>query len=375
MSGTSADGIDAVVVEITGNGKKTTIREIAFATYPFPRGYKKFLLQNSDPDTARLDDLTRLNVLIADLFADAAKKIAKSAGKRLSEIDIIGSHGQTVHHLPVAKKIFGKKFRATLQLGDPSVIAKRTGIVTVGNFRMGDIAAGGTGAPLVPLFDFLILRSKTKNRLVLNIGGIANFTVLPRNCSINQVLAFDTGPGNMVIDALVQRLYHKNFDNRGAIASSGKIVPILLNRLRMHPYFTVKPPKSTGRELFGKEFVEKLLKYSRGIHSRDIITTVTEFTALSIFESYIRFVLPTISVDEILVSGGGTQNRYLMEALQRYFGKVEIKSTDAVQISSDAKEAICFALLANETISGNPGNIPGSTGARKQTDLGTICLP
>lgn len=375
MSGTSADGIDAVVVEITGNGRQTTVREIASAIYSFPRGYKKFLLQNSDPDTARLDDLTRLNVLIAELFAEAAGKIAKSAGKRLSEIDLIGSHGQTVQHLPVAKVIFGRKIRATLQLGDPSVIAKRTGIVTVGNFRMGDIAVGGSGAPLVPLFDFLMLTSKTKNRLVLNIGGIANFTVLPRSCSINQVLAFDTGPGNMVIDALVQRLYHKNFDTRGIIASSGKIVPALLNRLRVHPYLTMKPPKSTGRELFGKEFVKNLLQNSRGIHSRDIIATVTEFTALSIFESYLRFVLPKISVDEILISGGGTRNPYMMDALRRYFGKMEMKTTDDVQISSDAKEAICFALLANETISGNPGNIPGSTGARKLTALGAICLP
>ncbi|HMD14607.1 MAG TPA: anhydro-N-acetylmuramic acid kinase, partial [Bacteroidota bacterium] len=213
MSGTSADGIDAVVVEITGNGRQTTVREITSATYPFPRGFKNFLLQNSDPDTARLDDLARLNVLIAELFADAAGKIVQSAGKRLSEIDLIGSHGQTVQHLPVEKKIFGKKIRATLQLGDPSVIAKRTGVVTVGNFRTGDIAVGGTGAPLVPLFDFLMFRSKTKNRLVLNIGGIANFTVLPRNCSIEKVFAFDTGPGNMVIDALVQQLYHRNFDN------------------------------------------------------------------------------------------------------------------------------------------------------------------
>ena len=375
MSGTSADGIDAVVVEITDNGRQTAVREIAFATYPFPRKYKKILLQNSDPETARLDDLTRLNVLIGELFADAAEKIAKTAGKRLSEIDLIGSHGQTVQHLPVAKKIFGKKIRATLQLGDPSVIAKRTGIVTVGNFRMGDIAVGGTGAPLVPLFDFLMLTSKTKNRLVLNIGGIANFTVLPRNCSIDKVFAFDTGPGNMAIDEFVYRFYGKKFDTNGIIAYSGKILPSLLHRLQKHPYLTIKPPKSTGRELFGKEFVKHLLHYSRGIHSRDIITTVTEFTALSIFESYFRFVLPKISVDEILVSGGGTRNHYLMEALRRYFGGIEIKTTDDLQISSDAKEAICFALLANETISGNPGNVPGSTGAQKQTALGAICLP
>ncbi len=319
MSGTSADGIDAVVVEITGNGKKTNVREIAFATYPFPHGYKKFLLQNSDPGTARLDNLTRLNVLIAELFADAAGKIAKSAGKRLSEIDLIGSHGQTLQHLPETKEIFGKIIRATLQLGDPSVIAKRTGIVTVGNFRMGDIAVGGTGAPLVPLFDFLMLTSKTKNRLVLNIGGIANFTVLPRNCSIDKVFAFDTGPGNMAIDELVHRFYGKKFDTDGMIASSGKILPSLLHRLQKHPYLTLQPPKSTGRELFGKEFVKNILHYSRGRNSRDIITTVTEFTALSIFESYVRFVLPKISVDEILVSGGGTQNHYLDGSITTVF--------------------------------------------------------
>jgi len=375
MSGTSADGIDAALVEIRGSGIASTVHQLAFETYPYPKGFNKFLLKNSDAKTARLDDITRLDMLIASFFADAVKKIVHKASKHLNEIDLIGSHGQTIHHLPINKKMFGRSVHSTMQIGNPSIIAKLTGVVTIGDFRIGDVAVGGSGAPLVPLFDFLTLLSDKVNRAVLNIGGIANITILPRNCSINQVAAFDTGPGNMLIDRLMQKFYNKPFDKNGKIAAEGKILPSLLFWLIQHPYFRMKPPKSTGREMFGESFVEDIQTKTRRANKKDIITTITEFTSLSIYESYLKFIRPKMKIQELIVSGGGGHNSYLMNALKRYFDDVKLRTADELNIPSDAKEAICFALLANETIAGNPGNIPGATGAKRQTILGTICLP
>jgi len=375
MSGTSADGIDAAMVEIRGGGTKSTIRCIAFETYPYPHGFKEFLLKNSNAKTAKLDEIARLDMLIARLFAQAVKKIVKKAGKQMSDIDLIGSHGQTIHHLPIMNKMFGHQVRSTMQIGNPSAIAKLTGIVTVGDFRVGDVAVGGTGAPLVPLFDFLMLRSNRIHRGILNIGGIANITILPKKCSLDNVIAFDTGPGNMAIDALTQQFYHKPYDKNGEIASSGKIISPLLSRLVRHPYLKQSVPKSTGRELWGNAFIADILRHARSAKKSDIITTVTEFTPLSIYQNYLRFIQPRIKIQELIVSGGGTQNNYLMDGLRRYFADASIRTSDELRIPSDGKEAICFALLANETIAENPGNVPGATGAQKKTVLGVIALP
>lgn len=375
MSGTSADGIDAVLVEIKGNGKRTRIRQLAFQTYPYPKGYKQFLLKNSIALTARLDDVTRLNMLVARFFADSTKNIVRKAGRQLHDIDLIGSHGQTIHHLPVTAKLFGKNVRATLQIGDPAVIAKLTGVVTVGDFRTGDVAVGGTGAPLVPYFDYIMLRSRTKHRAALNLGGIANITILPKNCSLTEVAAFDTGPGNMAVDGLMQRFYHRPFDAGGTVACGGRILPRLLHWMTRHSYLRVRPPKSTGREIFGEQFITNIVQRSRGERKQDIITSVTEFTALSIYLQYLSYIRKTTRIDELFVSGGGVHNSYLMDALQRYFGEARVILSDATDLSSDAKEALCFAVLANETISGNASNVPGATGARRSTILGKICLP
>lgn len=375
ISGTSADGVDAVLVEVNGTGIHTDIRQLAFATYPYPKQYKNFLLKNSDTNTARLEDIARLDMLIAEFFAQAVRKIVRKSRKRIEEIDLIGSHGQTICHLPDTHQIFGRNIRATLQIGNPSAIAKLTGVTTIGDFRIGDVAVGGTGAPLVPYFDYLILRSQTKNRAALNIGGIANITVLPKHCDINQVLAFDTGPGNMVIDGLTEKFFHQPFDNHGIIALRGNMLPKLLRWMISHPYMNIKPPKSTGRELFGELFIKQILAKTKGERRQDIIATATEFTALSIYNQYLHFIRKRTRLDELIVSGGGTHNIYLMNALRRYFNGVTVMTTDETGTSSDAKEAICFALLANETIAGNSSNIPGATGAKKQTILGTICLP
>ncbi len=375
MSGTSADGIDAVLVRVSGSGAKTKVQQLAFQTYQYPSGFKRFLLKNSDASTARLDDVTRLDMLIAQLFSEAVRKLLRNTGYSLQDIDLIGSHGQTIHHLPLSKKIFNHTVGSTLQIGHPSAIAKYTGIVTVGDFRVADIALNGNGAPLVPYFDYLMFRSAQLNRALLNIGGIANITVLPKNCALTDVVAFDTGPGNMIIDGLTDKLFHKPFDRDGRFASAGKINVGLIRYLMQNKYFKQRPPKSTGRELFSEEFQRNVLQKSKGMRREDILATVTEVTALSIYDSYIRFVRKKTKLDDLLVSGGGVHNVYIMNALKMYFGETKVIPLSQKQFSSDAKEAVCFAVLANETISGNSGNLPAVTGAKRSTPLGVICLP
>lgn len=375
MSGTSADGMDAALVEITGAGAATTVRQIAFRTFPYPAGYTRFLLTHSDAATARLDEIARLNVLVAEFSADAVARIARAGKRRLADVDLIGSHGQTIQHLPAPVRRFGKTVRATLQIGDPSVIAKRTGVVTVGGFRTGDVAVGGSGAPLVPLFDYLTLRSARASRGVLNLGGIANITILPKNCGAADVVAFDTGPGNMLIDALMARWYRRPFDRDARIASRGRILPDLMRTMLRHPYFALRPPKSTGREAFGREFLAAIIAAARSAPKEDVVATVTEFTPLSVYQQYLAFVRRRRPIDELFVSGGGVHNPAIMEALQDYFHPIPVRTTAEAGISPDAKEAVCFALLANETIAGHPGNVPGATGAARQTVLGTIALP
>jgi anhydro-N-acetylmuramic acid kinase len=377
MSGTSADGIDSVLVEITGAGLTTRVKQRAFITHPYPKGFKNFLLRNSSASTARLDEITRLDALVAYFFADAVRRVAQEAGISLHSIDLIGSHGQTVCHLPQPIRVFGKSVRSTLQIGNHSIISQLTGIPTVGDFRPADIAAGGSGAPLVPYVDYILYHSRTQSRGVLNIGGIANLTVLPAKSTLNNVSAFDTGPGNMVVDALTEELFGKQFDKDGAIAQRGKIIIPLLRWMMRHPYLSQRPPKSTGREAFGREFVRRILHHSSSRRARrtDFVTTATEFTALSIYQSYLRFVRRRTSIYQLFVSGGGIHNVYLMDSLSRYFGNRRVRAVDASTVDPDAKEAVCFAILANETINGNPSNVPNATGARHRAVLGTVALP
>jgi anhydro-N-acetylmuramic acid kinase len=377
MSGTSADGIDAVLAEIRGSGSSTVIRQVAFISRRFPQGYKEFLLHNSLPGNGTVDSISSLNILSAHFFADAVKAVARKARLPLNTIDLIGSHGQTIQHIPEPHKIFGKNISSTLQIGDPSTIAKLTGIVTVGDFRTADMAVGGQGAPLVPYFDYLMFRSTTKNRALLNIGGIANITLLKKKCTVDDVFAFDTGPGNMVIDSLMKHFYRKDFDAEGSIARKGKIHSSLLAVLLKHEYFSQRPPKSTGRELFGKDFLKIVLSIGAGVAKEDLMATLTEFTVLTVYDQYRRFLLKKLGrehLDELVISGGGVQNTTLVESLQHYFHPAAVVSSDALGISSDAKEALCFAVLANETIHEIPSNVPSVTGAKQSTVLGKICL-
>lgn len=374
MSGTSADGIDAALVRVTGSGPSTRLKQLAFGSYKYPEGFRELLLANSLPGSGSVDLLCELNVLVAHFFADAVKRVVRKAQIPLSSVDLIGSHGQTVHHLPAAKRTFRTLIRSTLQIGDPSTIAQLTGIVTVGDFRTADMAAGGQGAPLVPYFDYLIFHSKKKNRLLLNIGGIANVTALPRNCSLRDVMAFDTGPGNMIVDALMSQWYGKKFDRGGHTALCGDLLPGLLLDLISNPYFTKKPPKSTGRELFGVSFLQHMERLVQTAKREDLLATATELTPFTVFDQYNRFIAPRMRPDEVLVSGGGAHNRAMMEALRDYFRPVPVRRMESTGFSSDAKEAVCFAVLANETISEHAANIPQVTGARKPVILGKICL-
>ena len=375
MSGTSLDGIDAVLLRVRGNGSKTVFKQIGFVHRSFPRGLQDLILKNSHPNTSRVDDIARLNALLAQVYADAVKSVARSSKVNLAHIALIGSHGQTIQHLPAPVTMFGRKVRATLQIGDPSMLATLTGITTVGDFRVADMAVGGQGAPLVPYFDWLMFRSRTKNRLLLNIGGIANITVLPRNCRVEDVTAFDTGPGNMVIDALMNALFKEPFDRNGKTASRGAVALDLFRWMKTHPYLRARPPKSTGREMFGQHFVQEILKRGKHYDREDIISSASMLTPFAIYDSYERFIRKQMAVDEIIVSGGGVKNRFFVEELGRYFGEGRIRKMDEFGISGSAKEAICFAILANETIAGHPTNIPSVTGAKKSVVLGKICRP
>ncbi|MDA0986197.1 MAG: anhydro-N-acetylmuramic acid kinase [Bacteroidetes bacterium] len=374
MSGTSVDGIDAAIVSIKGSGVKTKFKLIKFKTFSYPKNFKEVVLANSHPGKGSVDMISTLNFAIAEYFTLAVKKIVLSAKLKLNQIDLIGSHGQTIHHIPNGKIIIGKNFSSTLQIGDPSVIAKLTGITTIGDFRVADVALGGQGAPLVPYFDWLVFRSRKKNRALLNIGGIANLTLLPKNVALKNVLAFDSGPGNMLIDRLMKIFYKKDFDKNGAVARSGFIINPLLSELKKHNYFKKQLPKSTGREEFGEKILNQIIKSSKGYSREDIIATATELTAFSIFEQCKIFYKNFSSINELIVSGGGANNLYLIERLKFYFDKTKIKYSNSFGVDKNAKEAICFALLANETISGIASNIPKVTGAKRFTILGKICL-
>ena len=375
MSGTSLDGIDASLVRLRRTRGGLHISRIAFHHQPFPRGVKAALLSNSTREGSNVEDIARLNFLHGELSAEVVKKVARKAGVPLARLDLIGSHGQTISHLPGPVRFLGRNISATLQIGDPSVIAVRTGVVTVGDFRVGDVAAGGQGAPLVPYFDWLMFRSRTRNRMVLNIGGIANMTLLPPGCAQGEVRAFDTGPGNMVVDALMRRLYGRPFDANGYTAMSGEIIGSLLSSTMKHPYFRRSLPKSTGREEFGERFVASFLRKAGKARKRDIIATASLVTTLAVYDASRRYARGGRRVDDLIVSGGGTKNRFFLAVLKELFGNDTVKLTDEFGIPSGEKEAICFAVLAFETLSGRAANLPSVTGASHSVVLGKICHP
>jgi len=367
MSGTSVDGIDAVLAEISGSGLRSGARILAFERYPFEPPMKRRILKLF---SARAEEICEMNFIIGELLADAALKLMCRTGTPPGKVDFIGSHGQTLYHLSGHP---GRK-NSTLQIGEGAVNAARTGVVTVCDFRPADISAGGTGAPLVPYADYLLFRKKGKTRALLNLGGIANVTVLPGR--LEEVMAFDTGPANMVIDSLVrlQSRGRMKWDPEGQLAGRGRINEELLGDLMRHPYFQLSPPKSTGRELFGEEFAKDLWGKNRRLPWEDLLATATFFTAASIYRGFDDFIFPRFRVDEIFVSGGGVHNRTLMGFLEKVFGSIPVAPLNKLGVPGDAKEALAFALLADATLQGLPSNVPGATGARRPAVLGKIIL-
>jgi anhydro-N-acetylmuramic acid kinase len=377
MSGTSVDGVDAVLLRIQGNGTKTKLKQLHFIDFPFPKGLKETILRNSSINSGNVTEICKLNFLISQIYVNAIKKLCKSAGIPLNKIDFIGSHGQTIHHLPQKEKYFGYPVASTLQIADPAVIAKLTGITTIGDFRTGDVALGGQGAPLVPYFDYIMFHSKKSNRALLNIGGISNITILNKKGKGKDVFAFDTGPGNMMIDLLMKYFFNLEYDKDGKTASSGQVDPLLFSAIKSQDqYLNRKPPKSTGREYYGMEFLLPLLQKFSKLPKQNWIATVTDYTAYAVFTNYQKFIKRETPIEELFLSGGGAKNKYLVNSFGKYFGTLlKIQNVTDLGVSSDAKEAICFAVLANETLSGNCSNIPRVTGASKETILGKICLP
>lgn len=372
MSGTSADGVDAALVEIEGNGPRSRIRLIKALTLPYHPSVREEIHRISSTETGRVDLICRLNFRLGELFAEAAVMVIREARLSPQDVDLIGSHGQTIHHLPPQE---GEK-GSTLQIGEPAVIAERTGITTVADFRTRDVAAGGHGAPLTPYVHRLLFGDPIRRRVVLNLGGIANVTVVVPECGIMETMAFDTGPGNMAIDGAVKTITggEMGFDPDGRMAADGRPDTVMLKSMLEHPFFRRKPPKSTGREEFGDTFLRSALKQAeeRGLKKEDIISTLTFLTAESVARALETFVYPRFEVDEVIVCGGGAWNRTLLKLLRGRLAPVELKRAEDCGVPSDYLEAIAFAILASETVHGNPANIPSVTGAERPVVLGKI---
>ncbi len=374
MSGTSLDGIDVALVHIEGSGVESKVELIHFTTVPFCNDMKNEIQQALSIENSNVQLICSLNFKLGLCFANAVKEVCKEADFPLKQLDSIGSHGQTIYHQP---KQDGNMIPSTLQIGEPAVIAYETNTTVISNFRTMDMAAGGQGAPLVPYSEIILYRHSTKNRLLQNIGGIGNVTVIPSHLSNKSVMAFDNGPGNMVMDEVCQRLFQLPYDQNGEIAKKGVVVDEILTYCMSHPFLKMNPPKSTGREQFGEEFVSELLKRYEKHSKENILTTVTMFTASSIIHHYKEFILPYYEIDEVILGGGGSYNSTLVEMLRN--GLKEEKCAIFIQenlgYSSAAKEAIAFAILANETHHRNPSNVPSATGAKQSVVLGNITFP
>lgn len=371
MSGTSLDGIDVAIIDISGSGFKAKINVLTSHSVPYPRKIREALLTVSNT-SAITGDISRLNFLLGELYAEALEEAAERAEIPIDSIKLIGCHGQTIFHEGQGSQYLGKRVASTFQIGESSVITERLGIDVISNFRERDVAAGGKGAPLVPYLDYMLIRHRGRGRVAVNIGGIANLTAIPPNTNTDRVIAFDTGPGNMVIDQLVTRITsgEQTYDRDGAMAAAGAVDPKLLAKLLRDKYFRAKPPKTAGREQYGSEYVSKLLDTE--LSSEDLVATVTAVTAESIALGVRNFVLSEMRVDEVFVSGGGTHNPTLMKMLRKALDPIPVMETSEVGLDVDAKEAIAFAVMAYETAHARPANIPFATGAKRPVVLGKL---
>lgn len=376
MSGTSADGVDAALCRISGHGVQSEIQQLSFVFQPFSSEVRQEILRLASGKSACAADFCRINFLLGELYVQAVEALCVQAGIRSDEIDLIGSHGQTFWHIPQKEDYLGHSFRSTFQLGECSVLAQRFGCPVVGDFRVRDVAADGLGAPLVPYSEFLIYRSKTECVALQNIGGIGNITCLLPDCKLEDVFAFDTGPGNMVMDAVLSELTggKQTYDAGGQFAAAGTVHHGLLNRLMEDPYLACKPPKTTGREYYGPDYVAKIMAYARENHisDADLMATVTAFTAETIRYS-VEHYFP-VKPDRLIIGGGGSMNKTLVRDIAQALPGCKVMTNEELGYDSNAKEAVAFAVLANEAIFAGCNNVPSVTGARNPVVMGKISL-
>lgn len=367
MSGTSLDGVDAVLTKISGYGVDTNLEVLGFTSLDIDDTLRQKILNVSHPESSRVDDITSLNMELGMIWSNAVTKLLDETQYK-GAIDFIASHGQTIHHLPNAK---APHVRSTLQIGDPSYLAYDHNTDVVFNFRMMDMVAGGDGAPLVPYTEFVLYRDANKTRLLQNIGGIGNVTVIPANAQLDDVSAFDTGPGNMMMNAAMAYFYQKPYDKDAAMAKQGHLIQDLFDTLATNPYLNITPPKSTGREMFGEDVVKEICERYPD-QANDVLYTLTYFTAFTIAQAYKDFVMPHHTIDEVILGGGGAYNPLLVSLIDEMLDGVEVITQESLGFSSDAKEAIAFVILGNETLNKQPSNVPTATGASKPVILGQI---
>ena len=374
MSGTSADGVDAALVAIGADGEQPVLRLVAYETVPYPSGLRERILAVASGGTT--GDICHLNGYLGELFAEAAAEVARKAGMPLAEVNLIGSHGQTIHHLPGSRQEGAHAIRSTLQIGEPAVIAERTGVTTIADFRPRDMAAGGEGAPLTPIVHHALFAHPDRGRVILNLGGIANITVLPARSDPSSVTGFDTGPGNVLLDEFVRirGLTPEGYDEDGRLAARGQVQPTLLEDLLKHPFVRRAPPKSTGREVFGPAFIEEFRRRLdvAGVDPLDGLATLSAFTVEAVARNLRDFVFPKVEVREMVVTGGGARNAFLMRRLAEALPQCRLTASDGLGVPARALEAVAFAWLAYLTATGRPGNLPAVTGARGSRVLGCI---
>jgi anhydro-N-acetylmuramic acid kinase len=381
MSGTSADGIDVALVRI-GPPHHTIFRDVpklrllAHVAVPYPAAVRKRVLQAMNGEDESVAKLSQLHWRLGQLYADAVQTALQ---KHPTPLDLIGCHGQTIYHQALARRTLGSNVACTWQMGEASVIAARLGVPVVSDFRPADLAVGGQGAPLVPLLDYVAFRHTKRNRVLQNLGGIGNLTVIPANAAPEDVFAFDTGPANMIIDAIMSECFHKQYDARGAMAAHGRVLDSVVREFLSHRFFQMPPPKSAGREEFGREFAARFLKQCRKHSKRDedAVATATALTARSIGLAWKRFVQPALAKTptDYIVAGGGAKNLTLLKMIGEElaaFENVAIETSDKFGMPIAAKEAMAFALLAYQTWHRLPGNLPRATGAQRAVVLGRI---
>ncbi len=369
MSGTSLDGIDVVIAKIEGSFSSTKVEVVAFETFDYDDKLLKRVRKGISLEESNSELLCSLNFELGYAYAKCVKKICENNNIDLKNIGFIASHGQTIYHITNDEN---ENVRSSLQLGEGSIIANLCNTTVISNFRSSDISVGGQGAPLVPYADFVLFKDNEKTRVLNNIGGISNVTVLPKNGNVNDVFAFDTGPGNMMIDYACKKLFNLKYDDLGKIARKGKVIPKMLDELLLNKYFSLKPPKSTGREDFGDIKTDKIIKKFNYANNEDIVCTFTHFTAISIANEYKKFILNDLVVDEMIISGGGVYNDFLLELIGENLQGIKILKLEDIGYDSSMKEALAFVILGNETLNMNYSNVKSATGARRNVILGQV---